>query len=40
MKADPALKAGLNVYKGYITYQGVREAYTELPYKSADEVLR
>ena len=40
MKADPALKAGLNVYKGYITYEGVREAYPELPYKSADEVLK
>ena len=39
MKADPALKAGLNVYKGFITYQGVREAYPELPYKSADEIL-
>jgi alanine dehydrogenase len=39
MKANPHLKAGLNVYKGTLTYKAVAEAQ-ELPFKSADEVLR
>ncbi len=39
MKANPHLKAGLNVYKGTLTYEAVAQAQN-LPFKSADEVLR
>ena len=39
LRADKALKRGLNVYKGFITYDGVREAFPDLPYKCVDEVL-
>jgi len=35
---DPALKAGLNVVAGHVTYQGVADAFG-LPCRSADEVL-
>jgi alanine dehydrogenase len=36
--ADPALKAGLNVVAGHVTYRGVADAFG-LRCKSADEVL-
>ncbi|MGE0159257.1 MAG: alanine dehydrogenase [Gemmatimonadales bacterium] len=36
--ADPALKAGLNVVSGHVTYRGVADAFG-LPCKSADEML-
>ena len=36
--ADPALKAGLNVVAGHVTYRGVADAFG-LPCKSADEIL-
>ena len=39
MKANPHLKAGLNVYKGTLTYKAVAEAQN-LPFKSADDVLK
>jgi alanine dehydrogenase len=39
MKRDPHLRAGLNVYKGTLTYEAVAEAQN-LPFKSADEVLK
>jgi len=39
MKANPHLKAGLNVYKGALTYKAVAEAQN-LPFKSADDVLK
>ena len=39
MAKNPHLKAGLNVYKGALTYKAVAEAQ-KLPFKSADEVLR
>lgn len=38
MKANPHLRAGLNVYKGTLTYGAVAEAQ-KLPFKSAEEVL-
>jgi alanine dehydrogenase len=38
MKANPHLKAGLNVYKGILTYKAVAEAQ-HLPHKSAEAVL-
>jgi alanine dehydrogenase len=36
--ADPALKAGLNVVSGHVTYRGVADAFG-LPCRSPDEVL-
>jgi alanine dehydrogenase len=39
MKANPHLKAGLNVYKHTLTYKAVAEAQ-KLAFKSADDVLR
>jgi alanine dehydrogenase len=39
MKANLHLKAGLNVYKGALTYKAVAEAQ-KLPFKSADDVLK
>jgi alanine dehydrogenase len=38
MKRDPHLRAGLNVYKGTLTYGAVAEAQ-HLPFKSAESVL-
>jgi alanine dehydrogenase len=38
MKANPHLMAGLNVYKGTLTYKAVAEAQ-KLPFKSAADVL-
>ncbi len=38
MKANAHLRAGLNVYKGTLTYKAVAEAQ-KLPFKSAEEVL-
>ena len=38
MKKNPHLRAGLNVYKGTLTYAAVAEAQ-KLPFKSADELL-
>src|SRR6201992_4221219 len=38
MKKDPHLRAGLNVYKGTLTYEAVAEAQ-HLPFKSAEQVL-
>ncbi len=38
MKANKHLRAGLNVYKGALTYKAVAEAQG-LPFKSAEEVL-
>jgi len=38
MKKNPHLRAGLNVYKGTLTYQAVAEAQ-HLPFKSAEAVL-
>jgi len=38
MRADPHLRAGLNVYKGALTYKAVADAQ-HLPYKSAEAVL-
>ena len=38
MKKDAHLRAGLNVYKGTLTYQAVAEAQ-HLPFKSAEQVL-
>ena len=39
MAKNAHLKAGLNVYKGALTYKAEAEAQ-KLPFKSADEVLR
>ncbi len=39
MMQNPHLRAGLNVYKGALTYKAVAEAQ-KLPFKGADEVLR
>jgi alanine dehydrogenase len=36
--ADPALKAGLNVVSGHVTYRGVADAFG-LPCRSPDEML-
>ncbi|MBI1330425.1 MAG: alanine dehydrogenase [Alphaproteobacteria bacterium] len=38
MKANPHLRAGLNVYKNTLTYKAVADAQ-KLPYKSAEAVL-
>jgi alanine dehydrogenase len=38
MKKNPHLRAGLNVYKGKLTYKAVAEAQG-LPFKSAEELL-
>jgi len=38
MRANPHLRAGLNVYKGTLTYEAVAEAQG-LPWKSAEQVL-
>ncbi len=38
MKKNAHLRAGLNVYKGTLTYKAVGEAQN-LPSKSAEEVL-
>jgi alanine dehydrogenase len=38
MTLNPHLRAGLNVYKGALTYKAVAEAQ-DLPYKRAEEVL-
>jgi alanine dehydrogenase len=38
MKKDPHLRAGLNVYKGTLTYGAVGEAQN-IPFKTADSVL-
>jgi len=38
MKANPHLRAGLNVYKGTLTYEAVANAQ-KLPFKPADTVL-
>jgi alanine dehydrogenase len=38
MTLNPHLRAGLNVYKGALTYKAVAEAQ-KLPYKHAEEVL-
>jgi alanine dehydrogenase len=38
MRKNPHLRAGLNVYKGALTYKAVADAQ-KLPFKSADEVL-
>ena len=38
MKANAHLRAGLNVYKGTLTYEAVAEAQN-LPFKSAESVL-
>jgi len=38
MKKNPHLRAGLNVYKGALTYKAVADAQ-HLPFKSAQEVL-
>jgi alanine dehydrogenase len=38
MKANPHLRAGLNVYKGTLTYKAVGDAQ-DLPSKSAEAVL-
>ncbi|MDP4109125.1 MAG: alanine dehydrogenase, partial [Bacillota bacterium] len=38
MRRDPSLKAGLNTYKGRVTFKGVADAYG-VPYVSADSVL-
>jgi alanine dehydrogenase len=38
MAQNPHLRAGLNVYKGQLTYKAVAEAQ-KLPYKHAEEVL-
>ena len=38
LKEDPGLKAGLNTYKGHITYQAVAESQGR-PFKTADELL-
>jgi alanine dehydrogenase len=38
MATNPHLRAGLNVYKGALTYKAVAEAQ-KLPYKHAEEVL-
>jgi alanine dehydrogenase len=38
MKKDAHLRAGLNVYKGTLTYEAVAEAQ-KLPFKSAESVL-
>ena len=38
MKANAHLRAGLNAYKGTLTYQAVAEAQ-KLPFKSAEAVL-
>ena len=39
MMQNPHLRAGLNVYKGALTYKAVAEAQ-QLPFKKAEEVLR
>jgi alanine dehydrogenase len=39
MMQNPHLRAGLNVYKGALTYKAVAEAQ-KLPFKGAEEVLR
>lgn len=39
MAENPHLRAGLNVYKGRLTYKAVAEAQ-KLPFKPAEEVLR
>jgi alanine dehydrogenase len=39
MKRNRHLRAGLNVYKGTLTYGAVAEAQS-LPFKSAEEVLK
>ncbi len=38
MKKNPHLRAGLNVYKGTLTYKAVADAQ-KLPFKSAEDVL-
>jgi alanine dehydrogenase len=38
MRKNPHLRAGLNVYKGELTYEAVAEAQN-LPFKSAEKVL-
>ncbi|MGB8363509.1 MAG: alanine dehydrogenase [Rhizomicrobium sp.] len=38
MRSNPHLRAGLNVYKGALTYKAVGEAQ-KLPYESAEKVL-
>ena len=38
MKKDPHLRAGLNVYKGTLTYGAVGEAQN-IPFKTAESVL-
>jgi alanine dehydrogenase len=38
MKANPHLMAGLNVYRGTLTYKAVADAQ-KIPFKSASEVL-
>jgi alanine dehydrogenase len=38
MKKNPHLRAGLNVYKGALTYEAVADAQ-QLPFKSAEDVL-
>jgi alanine dehydrogenase len=39
MRANPHLRAGLNVYRNTLTYEAVASAQ-KLPFKSADDVLR
>jgi alanine dehydrogenase len=36
--ADPALRAGVNVVDGHVTYRGVADAFA-LPCRSVDEML-
>jgi alanine dehydrogenase len=36
--ADPALRAGVNVVDGHVTYRGVADAFG-LPCRSVDEML-
>ena len=38
MAANPHLRAGLNVYKGTLTYEAVAEAQ-KLPFRPAEQVL-
>ncbi|HUB84241.1 MAG TPA: hypothetical protein VL971_01005, partial [Rhizomicrobium sp.] len=38
MKKNPHLRAGLNVYKGTLTYGAVAEAQN-IPFKTAESVL-
>ncbi len=38
LRGDPVLRAGLNVYRGHITYRAVADAH-QLPYRSAEELL-